>query len=545
MKSEKKIVKDRQYDYIVIGSGFGGSVAALRLAEKGYRVLVLEAGKRFRDQDFAKTSWNLRRFLYLPRLGLQGIMRLDFFKGLTVLSGAGVGGGSLVYANTLIEPEAESFHNGTWPELGGVGDWQKTLAPHFQEARRMLGVTRAPEGHAADVLLKRTAEALGYGETHHPVDVGVFLGEPGVEVPDPYFGGEGPARKGCQRCGGCMVGCRHNAKNTLVKNYLYFAEKKGAEIRAQAEATEVVPATGGGYLVSVKRPGLMPARKQVFRGKNVVFASGVLGTVKLLLKCRDDVRTLPNLSPTLGSEVRTNSESIIGVRVLGQKSPFSDGLAIGAGVNPNPHTKIEAVRYSRGSDAMGLFSMPLAEGSTYKRRMLNLVLGILKEPIAFVRYLWPRNFATETVILLVMQSLDSKMRFNWTRRWTKLFRRGLAADFGAAGRPPVHLEEGNAFAKKMAELCGGRPGGSVADVLGMSFTAHILGGCPMGDSARTGVIAPDHQVHGYPGLYVVGGASVPANLGVNPSLTITAMAERAMALVPAKRVLDKAREGAA
>ncbi len=545
VKAERKKVKDRPYDYIVIGSGFGGSVAALRLSEKGYRVLVLESGKRFRDQDFAKTSWDLRRFLFLPRLGLQGVMRLDFFKGLTVLSGAGVGGGSLVYANTLIEPDQKSFTNGTWPAGAGVDDWRKTLSPHYEVARRMLGVTEAPQGSTADSLLQKTADAMGYGATYHPVPVGVFLGEPGVEVKDPYFGGEGPPRKGCQKCGGCMVGCRHNAKNTLVKNYLYFAEKRGAEIRAGSEATEVVQATDGGYLVSVKRPGMLPSRKRVFRGENVVFAGGVLGTVRLLLKCRDEAKTLPNLSAALGGEVRTNSESIIGVRVLGQDKPFSDGLAIGAGVNPNDHTKIEAVRYSKGSDAMGLFSMPLAEGSTHARRMLNLAFEILKEPRNFIRYLWPKNFATETVILLVMQSLDSKMRFNWKRRWTRLFARGLAADFGAGGRPPVHLQEGNDFAKKMAELCGGRAGGSVADVLGMSFTAHILGGCPMSADAATGVIDNSHQVHNYPGLFVVGGASVPANLGVNPSLTITAMAERAMALVPAKALLDKTRKPAA
>lgn len=545
VKAEKKSVNDRPYDYIVIGSGFGGSVAALRLTEKGYRVLVLEAGRRFRDQDFAKTSWDLRRFLYLPRLGLNGIMRLDFFKGLTVLSGAGVGGGSLVYANTLIEPEAKSFANGTWPSGSGVEDWQETLAPHYAEARRMLGVTEAPQGFAADELLQDTAKAMGYGESYHPVNVGVFLGQPGVEVQDPYFGGEGPARKGCMKCGGCMVGCRHNAKNTLVKNYLYFAEKRGAEVVAEAEATEVVPATGGGYLVTVKNPGLLPSRRRVYRGENVIFASGVLGTLKLLLKCRDEAKTLPNLSPALGTEVRTNSESIIGVRRLGLKRSFSDGVAIAAGVNPNEYTKIEAVRYSKGSDAMGLMSMPLAEGATYLARLWSLLKGIVTEPVNFVRYLWPKDFATETVILLVMQSLDSKMRLGWKRRLVNPFRRGLVADFGSAGRPPVHLKEGNEFAKKMADLCGGRAGGSVADVLGMSFTAHVLGGCPMSRDAATGVIDHAHQVHGYPGLYVVGGASVPANLGVNPSLTITAMAERAMALIPAKAQQDQTRRPAA
>ena len=538
-------MQDRVFDYLVIGSGFGGSVAALRLAEKGYTVLVLEAGPRFRDQDFAKTSWNLKRFLFLPRLGLKGIMRLDFFRGLTVLSGAGVGGGSLVYANTLIEPDDKAFANGTWPKDVGVPSWKAELSPYYAEAKRMLGVAPAPTEFAAERLLKKTADALNYGPTFHSVPVGVYLGEPGVAVADPYFNGEGPERKGCLRCGGCMTGCRHNAKNTLVKNYLHFAQKRGVQVEADAEARELAPATGGGYFVTARRPGVLAGKRRVFRAKNVVLAAGVLGTLKLLLKCRDELKTLPRLSTTLGSEVRTNSESIIGVRFPKAASDYSQGVAIAASVNPNDHTKIEAVRYAKGSDAMGLLSMPLVEGPNQWARLKELARQILTEPVQFVRYLWPRNFATESIILLVMQSLDSKLRFNWRRHWSQLFVKGLSPDFGAEGRPPVHLPEGNAFAKKMAELGGGRAGGSLADILGMSFTAHILGGCPMGDSEASGVIDRAHQVHNYPGLFVVGGAAVPANLGVNPSLTITAMAERALAQVPAKALLDKDQERAA
>jgi cholesterol oxidase len=530
-----------EYDCIVIGSGFGGSVAALRLAEKGYRVVVVESGSRFRDQDFPKTNWHLARFVFMPKLGWRGIMRFDFFKGLMVMSGAGVGGGSLVYANTLIEPTPEAFDGAAWPRGVGVDDWRAALSDHYAEARKMLGVTRAPVEFPADQALRRAATTLGYGETFHAVDVGVYLGKPGQPAPDknqdPYFGGLGPARSGCTLCGGCMVGCRHNAKNTLVKNYLYFAEKRGVKVLPDREVTAVTPAADGGYIVSTRRPGLFAGRRQELRAPKVFVAAGVLGTMKLLLRCRDELGTLPALSKTLGQSVRTNSESIIGVRAAGSVEDFSRGVAIGSGVSPDAVTKIEPVRYPIGSDLIALMAMPLVTAKTTTGRVLQVVRDIAARPRRFLRALWPRHFARETVILLVMQTLDSQLSFR-LRRFLGFSR--ISPDFGASGRPPLHIPEGNRFAEELAKVTGGEPGGSVADVMGMSVTAHILGGCPMATDGAAGTIGANHEVHGYPGLYVLGGAAVPANLGVNPSLTITAMAERAMALIPvAKPATDE------
>jgi cholesterol oxidase len=519
-------LEGHDFDYIVIGSGFGGSVAALRLAEKGYSVCVLEAGRRFRDADFPRSNWRLARFLFMPRLGLRGIMRMDVFRGLMVLSGAGVGGGSLVYANTLIEPRADAFKDGTWPAQVGVADWARELAPHYAEARRMLGVTRAPTQFPADQALRQVAGKLGYGDTFQPVDVGVYFGRPGVRADDPFFGGEGPERSGCTLCGGCMVGCRYNAKNTLVKNYLFLAEKRGVQVRAEAEVRSLQPLAGGGYMVTHARPGILSGAPRRITARHVVLAAGVLGTLKLLLDCRDGAKTLPKLSPTLGRDVRTNSESIIGVRIPGGPD-FSRGLAITAGVHPDGRTKIEAVRYPRGSDLMALLSVPLVSGRSLLARTARLVLETARHPLRVLRGLWPLRFARETIILLVMQTLDSRLSFVWRRR-------RIATERSLGSAPPVHVDAGNRFARALADATGGTAGGSIADVLGMSVTAHVLGGCPMGRDAGEAVIDERHEVFGHPGLFVVGGAAVPANLGVNPSLTITAMAERAMSKIPVK-----------
>jgi cholesterol oxidase len=524
-------VLGEKYDYIIIGSGFAGSVAAHRLTEKGYDVLVLESGSRFGADDFPKTNWNLKRFLFMPKLGLRGIMRMDFFRGLTILSGSGVGGGSLVYANTLIEPSEASFRNNTWPVNVGVEDWFRELKKFYQVAKKMLGATPAPTNFASDQEFKQTATDLGYGDSFHPVDVGVYLGEPGTEVADPYFGGSGPTRTGCIHCGGCMIGCRYNAKNTLDKNYLWLAEKAGAKIKADFEVGDIRPIQGG-YVVQGRRPGLFPSKSQAFQSERVIVAAGALGSLKLLWRCKRDTKSLKNLSDKLGHEVRTNNESLLGVRVKGKDSRFDQGLAITCGVNPNDHTKIEAVRYPLGADMMGVLSLPLRIAPTMGRRILKVLKDLVLHPYEFGRYLWPPGFARETIILLIMQSLDGKIRFEW--RGIRGLTRRLSAKYESKDRPPVLVPEGVKFAESMADRLGAQAGGSYMDLFNNSFTAHILGGCPMGVGVETGVIDGGHEVHGYPGLMILGGAAVPANIGVNPSLTITAMAERAMAMIPEK-----------
>lgn len=523
---------DEYFDYIVIGSGFGGSVAALRLVEKGYKVGVLEAGKRFEDQDFPHSNWNIRKFMYFPRLGCMGILRLDLFRRLAVLSGAGVGGGSLVYANTLIEPPAEAFSSEKWPKNPDVSSWQNELKPYYETAKKMLGVCQAPNHFPADQKLRETASELGFGETFEPVEVGVYFGRPGEEHPDPYFGGQGPKRRGCILCGGCMVGCRYNAKNTLVKNYLWFAEKKGAKIIPQTQVEKIIQLEDDHYELDVYKPGIVNSQKKKMRASNIIIAAGTLGTMKLLFKCRDQYKTLPLISRWLGNEVRTNSESILGVRMNHPVEDYSKGLAITSLVHPNDHTKIEAVRYPKGSDSLGILVNPLVAGKTLLSRFLETMMHYLIHPIQTVKTQWPVGFATKTVILLVMQTLDSKI--SMTLKKSFFGRTRLVTAKPDHEPPPVMIPEGVAFARKFAELNNGIAKGSKLDLLNSSVTAHILGGCPMGMDPEKSVIDCDHRLFNYPGIYVVGGSSIPANLGVNPSLTITAMAERAMAKIKPK-----------
>jgi cholesterol oxidase len=521
---------DFDYDFAVIGSGFGGSVSALRLAEKGYRVAVIEMGVRHVPEEFPKTSWNLRKFLWKPSIGCHGILQLTLLNDVFVLHGAGVGGGSLVYANTLLVPPKEAFIDG-WAR----SDFRDVLAPHYETAKRMLGVVTAPEIYEADRVLKRVCEDLGRAETFKPAEVGVFFGEPGKLVPDPYFGGEGPARAGCVRCGGCMVGCRFRAKNTLDQNYLYLAEKRGVTVMPETRVNGVAALPGGGYELRLQRSIGVFRPKRRLRAKNVVLAAGVLGTVPLLMKSREE-GLLPRLSPKLGDRVRTNSEALVGVRSKKKEANLSHGIAIAAGVHVDKDTHIEVVRYSEGSDFLGLLSTVMTDGGggPWGRR-LRWVVNLFTHPMHALRSFIPFGWAKKTAILLVMQPIDNYLRLFWKRRWFWPFARGLSSARATDKPVPIVFPIAHDVARRMARELDGIPQSCNLEVLlNVPTTAHILGGCPMGLSSDDGVIDERCRVFGHDGLYVVDGSAIPANLGVNPSLTITALAEYAMSHVPAK-----------
>ncbi|GIJ80160.1 FAD-dependent oxidoreductase [Micromonospora phaseoli] len=531
-----------RYDVVVIGSGFGGSVAALRLAEKGYSVGVLEAGRRFADDEFPQTSWRLRRFLWAPKLGCFGLQRLTLLRaadrraggGVLVLSGAGVGGGSLVYANTLYEPLDAFYRDPQWRD---VTDWRAELAPHFDQAKRMLGVTTYPIVTAADRAMRRVAERMGVADTFHPTPVGVHIGRPGERVADPYFGGAGPPRNGCTHCGACMTGCRVGAKNTLVKNYLWLAERLGARVHPLTTVTAVRPVDGG-YQVHTGRTGAwLRRRAQVIHADQVVFAAGALGTQRLLHEMRDR-GALPHLSPRLGELTRTNSEAILGAsvplrRARARGTDFTEGTAITSSFHPDPQTHIEPVRYGRGSNAMGLLQSLLVDGGPHRvRRWLG---QLVRQPRQALRLLSVREWSQRTVIALVMQSADNSLT---TRLRRGPLGRRLVSGPGHGTPNPTWIPAGNRAARLLAEEIDGTPGGALTEPFDIPMTAHILGGAVIGESPADGVIDPYHRIHGHPGLHVVDGAAVSANLGVNPSLTITAQAERAMSFWPNKGESD-------
>jgi cholesterol oxidase len=521
---------DYDYDTIVIGSGFGGSVSAMRLSEKGHRVAVLECGSRYRSADFPKTNWNLRKSVFMPKLGLRGLMRYTLLPHVMILSGAGVGGGSLVYANTLYVPPEAFFQSPRWAH---IRDWKETLMPHYREAERMLGVVDSPFAGPGDLALKQCAEDIGRGDTYRPTRVGVFFDQPGVRVPDPYFGGEGPERTGCNLCGGCMVGCRVGAKNTLDQNYLWFAEKRGTRVFPERMAVDVKPMARGGYEVTHERSGAWARKdKSVLRARSVVFSAGVLGTVRLLMACKAR-GSLPGLSDHLGRRVMTNSESILAVTARDTGIDYSRGIAIATSVFPDEHTHIEVVRYSKGSSLNKVLSAYLTDGGTKLTRPLKFLANLALHPIDFFRALWPYRWAERTSILLVMQTLENSIRLV-----PKPTRGGVRLSSALEdGSPPIptFLPAGNDFARRMAAKIGGVPQSTINEVLlNVPMTAHVLGGASVGDSPDTGVIDQYHRVFGHEGLYVCDGSAVPANLGVNPSLTITAMSEHAMSHVPVR-----------
>ncbi|OLB79216.1 MAG: cholesterol oxidase [Actinobacteria bacterium 13_2_20CM_2_71_6] len=524
-----------EYDVVVVGSGFGGSVAALRLAEKGYRVAVLEAGRRFADDEFPQTSWRLRRFLWAPALGCYGIQRISLLRNVLVLSGAGVGGGSLVYANTLYRPPSSYYDDPQWTH---ITDWAGELSRWYDLAERMLGVTTYGRMTRADEAMKKVAERMGVGETFHPTPVGVYFGQSGV---DPFFGGAGPARDGCTHCGACMTGCRFNAKNTLVKNYLYLAEKLGVEVFPLHHVTEIRPAgTAAGTPVAGAGAGDATAgwtvrtRQRTFRARHVVLAAGALGTQRLLHAMKAS-GALPNLSPRLGALTRTNSESILGAKSLRKDADYTDGVAITSSFHPDADTHVEPVRYGPGSGAMGLLQTVLVDGDSW--RPVRWWGAFLRNLPGNVRLMSVRRWSERTVIALVMQTLDNSLTVHYGRSWYG--RRRLSTTQGHGAPNPRWIPSGNRAVRLLAEEIGGVPGGSWTDVFNIPVTAHILGGAVIGDSPERGVIDPYHRVHGYPGLHVVDGAAVSANLGVNPALTITAQAERAMSLWPNKGEPDE------
>ncbi len=527
---------ERPYDldWLVVGSGFGGSVSALRLAEKGYSVGVLESGRRFADEELPRSTWDLRRYFFAPRLGLRGIFRLSVFKDVAVVSGAGVGGGSLGYANTLYRAPQRYYDDPQWRDLDP--DWGRALAPHYDEAERMLGVVTVTADDPADQLLRRFGDEIGASATYAKTRVGVYFGESGVTADDPFFGGDGPARTGCTACGRCMVGCPVGAKNTLVKNYLWFAERLGVQVEAERTVVDVRPISPGGeggYEVTSVRTGSVLRRdRRVQRVRGVVVAAGALGTNKLLQRCKLN-GSLPRLSDRLGELVRTNSEAILAVTVPRGHEDLSKRVAISSSIYPDPDTHIETVTYGRAGGSMNsLYTLMVGDG-TRVTRPLKLLAAMLRHPVRLARAMWPVGWSQRTIIILVMQTLDNAIALRGRR--TLLGGVRLRTEQDPEKPNPTFIPVANQFAAWLAEQTGGVAQSSVMEAAGnIPTTAHILGGAVIGASPAEGVVDARQRVFGYENLLVCDGAAVPANVGVNPSLTITAMAERAMSLVPAK-----------
>ena len=515
------------FDYIIVGSGFGGSVSALRLSEKGYRVLVIEKGKRWQPGQFPKTNWNLRKWMWLPLFRFYGFFKLTFMRHVGILSGVGVGGGSLVYAATLPRPDPAFFRSGSW---AGLKDWEKELEPHYRQAEQILGATPNPELFEPDRALKEVASRFKKSDRFEPTRVGIFFGEPEKEVEDPYFKGDGPERSGCNHCGGCMTGCRHNAKNSLDKNYLYLAEQKGAEVLAGKKVERIEPSGENngeqGYRVVFRDSVRTFKRKSTTTCKSLILAGGALGTVRLLLNMKR--KYLKNLSDQLGDQIRTNNESLVLVHSRQKEKDFSKGVAIGSIFPPDKDTHLEAVRYSSGSGFWKMMGVPLTHGRSVMGRILKLVWRLISRPASWLRIYVSRNFARESMILLFMQHLDSTLRFS----------RGLInlRSSISVGEPPsAFMPLAKALAETTSEVIDGTPFVMATEALtGTPTTAHILGGCVIGEDARTGVIDRDHRVFCYRNMYVCDGSAISANPGVNPSLSITALAEYAMSFIPKK-----------
>jgi len=527
------------YDVLVIGSGFGGSVSALRLTEKGYKVGVIEAGPRFEDKDFSKGTLDITKYLWAPALGCYGIQRIDAVRDTLIVAGAGVGGGSLVYANTLYEPLPAFYKDAQWSH---ITDWREELAPYYDQAKRMLGVVENPVRTPADDVMEKVASDMGVGDTFHPTPVGVFFGGPGADpdqvVADPYFGGAGPDRNPCRNCGECMSGCRHNAKNTLVKNYLYLAEQNGAKVMPLTTVTKVSPRDGGGYDVAVKftkAKRATPRTTRTLTAEHVIFAAASLGTQKLLHRLKDE-GVLPKLSDRLGYLSRTNSESILGaIAPSSDTTDYSYGVAITSSFHPDEDTHIEPCRYGKGFNTMAMMQTVLTDGDGDGPRWRAWLKELWTQRSNIKELYDLKHWSERTVIALVMQSLDNSITTYGKKGplgWRMTSRQGHGAP------NPTWIPVANDAVRRIAGVLGGTPGGNIGEPFNMPLTAHFIGGCAIGDSAETGVIDAYQRVYGYPGLHIADGSAISANLGVNPSLTITAQAERMMAMWPNKDEAD-------
>ncbi len=516
----------KEYDFVIIGSGFGGSVSALRLIEKGYSVLLIEKGDWKKPEDFPKTNWNLKKWLWFPPLGFKGIFKLTFLRHLSVISGVGVGGGSLVYANTLPVPKDEFFNSGSWK---GILNWEKELTPFYKTAKYMLGVSKNPELFDGDNYLNKLSTLIGKESDFAPTDVAVYFGDSDKDTKDPFFNGEGPDRKGCDYCGRCMTGCPNNAKNTLDKNYLYLAQKKGLEILANNYVTDVKPIDNNRYSVVYRKTGKYFSKQKSVTTKGVIFSGGVLGTVPLLLKLKKS--SLPNLSDMVGKDVRSNNEALIFVTTPDKSIDMSKGVAIGSILHSGKNSHMEPVRYGSGSGAWRVGTLPKVSEPKLGKRLFKLIISLVKSPIKWLKVLTVRNFAKQTIVLLYMQNLEGKLSMKKGSIVPK-----TSIQQGEA--PSAFLPEAHDLANKYAKLVGGKPMTFVLETLvGTPSTAHILGGAVIGADKKSGVIDKNHKVFGYDNMYICDGSAISANPGVNPALTITAMSERAISKIQSKKIV--------